>query len=193
MIVFKFDGLAVRAIAILERRSIRRSRLRGSAGAREPIPYCSFDHGGISISTRIRGIIPFAIFHERPVLELQAWIMAIGVIIEKIREREFAGGKRKAVARNIHRYLIERVREMHFAMIRKCKRLLQISASNRNDGCGTSDARRLSVWKSCNTRNARKPISASHLRIEIKTRATPETNSSKDGGSHRGRTFGLRT
>ena len=75
-------------------------RFRESRG---PVAVIVFDHCGIGVTTRIRGVVVCAVVVQRPIQRLQIAVRPVGVQIEKIRQAEFA----KANFQAPHRQLLE--------------------------------------------------------------------------------------
>ena len=135
----------------------------------------------VGVAACVGGEVPRAVVHQRPVHELGARVVAIGVVVKHIRQGELSRGQGNAGGVHLSGNLILAARHQP-ATATQAPRLADEEARQADLGAGIVDAVDFAVRKPGDPKRGTQPIARENLGIDADLRAIPQFASNIERG-----------
>ncbi len=159
---------------------------RDERAAHRPFGVVPLDHRAPRVAARVRGVVPGAGAHQRPIEELRARVVRVGVGVEVVDEREFSRDDGQAPRRGGPGRLVRPVVDL-FSLAAEAEHLADEQARGRHDGRRVADPVDLPVRLAGDAQRAADAAAAAELGVQVHLgpRDEPHTHEQRRGDRHR--------
>ncbi len=182
---FDFQLVAITAAQVaVQRQAIGFDRYGRACGAHSPGRRAVFEQDGVAVAARVGSVVPGAVCHESPVVELAARVLGVGVGVKVVEQRIVAHHQRPASRAGAAADLVETGFD-GLILAAGIPALQQEQAGPVGIDFRPGGACQLAVGQAAGAGQARQRLTFGGLRIQVQLGALPQAQADVGRGGER--------